>query len=539
MLINLLALTCFPFMVQEPAPAEQTVLVSLEGMVRDPDGKPIAGATIRIQGTKGYYQTRRGTPGTGAGKTSENGRYSLFFYTKPDSKVVVTAISAEAKGFVRFREDFLFDDELIVQTGKAATWDCVLARGEVLAGSFTIPLTARDRYFGAKNSDARFFFVVRGPSFRQAHVSEPGGKFEVWVPKGNYSIELIGQRTPLPVKKENVPSGSRGLEFVRVDPPVPEEMLALAFDALWEDMARNYSYFELKKIDWTALKKKYRAQALKAGTLPKFTDVLGEMLGELNDGHVRFIEPTDAMVAYRPGRQRVGENFDAVEKSIENPVWIGNGFARAGTTKADRFPVIRITRQSRADKESVRKVVEFIRAHADDAGFLVDLRGADGGSEPLAKEIAREFCAVKSIYAKSKYRNGPKPADFGPVYDRVLEPSAKPFTKPIACILGPGCASSGEALAKMLVCLPHVTSVGLPTRGSSGNPKPYKLPGVNVTVLYSRWVDLMPDGTPVEGRGIRPNVLVDLPDSAFDKADPIWEKAVELLRTRVNRINEQ
>ena len=37
----------------------------------------------------------------------------------------------------------------------------------------------------------------------------------------------------------------------------------------------------------------------------------------------------------------------------------------------------------------------------------------------------------------------------------------------------------------MMKCLPQVTTVGLPTRGSSGNPKPFKLPGVPVTVIYS------------------------------------------------------
>jgi C-terminal processing protease CtpA/Prc len=54
-----------------------------------------------------------------------------------------------------------------------------------------------------------------------------------------------------------------------------------------------------------------------------------------------------------------------------------------------------------------------------------------------------------------------------------------------------------------------------------------------VTIAYSRWVDLMPDGQPIEGRGIQPQIRVDLPDTAFEKRDPIWEAAVEALRKRV------
>jgi C-terminal processing protease CtpA/Prc len=88
----------------------------------------------------------------------------------------------------------------------------------------------------------------------------------------------------------------------------------------------------------------------------------------------------------------------------------------------------------------------------------------------------------------------------------------------------------------MMKCLPHVTTVGLPTRGSSGNPKPFTLPGVPVTVMYSRWVDLLPDGTPVEGRGVPPEIVVDLPETAYEKADPTWERAVQVLRQKVRSV---
>ena len=85
----------------------------------------------------------------------------------------------------------------------------------------------------------------------------------------------------------------------------------------------------------------------------------------------------------------------------------------------------------------------------------------------------------------------------------------------------------------MLVCLPNVISLGKPTRGSSGNPRPFKLPGLDITVMYSRWVDMMPDGSPIEGRGIQPNVLVDLPPAAYKNSDPTWEKAIDVLDAKI------
>jgi C-terminal processing protease CtpA/Prc len=115
----------------------------------------------------------------------------------------------------------------------------------------------------------------------------------------------------------------------------------------------------------------------------------------------------------------------------------------------------------------------------------------------------------------------------------VLKAAAKPYTKPVVCLIGPRAVSSGEGFVQMLKCLPHVTTVGARTRGSSGNPQPFALPGVPVTVWYSRWVDLLPDGTPIEGAGIAPDIAVQAPRHAYHEKDPTWDKAVEVLRAKV------
>ena len=79
--------------------------------------------------------------------------------------------------------------------------------------------------------------------------------------------------------------------------------------------------------------------------------------------------------------------------------------------------------------------------------------------------------------------------------------------------------------------MPQATLVGQPTRGSSGNPRPFNLPGLDLTVWYSRWIDLLPDGTTVEGKGIAPQVLVNEPPEAY-RAHPTWEKAIEVMREK-------
>src|SRR5262249_13076657 len=156
-------------------------------------------------------------------------------------------------------------------------------------------------------------------------------------------------------------------------------------------------------------------------------------------------------------------------------------------------------------------------------------RVANGGSEPLAQEIASQFCTKDTVYAKSKYRNGPGHNDFTKEYERTLTASANAFTNPVVCIISPGAVSSGEGFVQMMKCLPQVSTVGLPTRGASGNPAPYTLSGTGVTVIFSRWVDMMPDGKIFEDTGITPDVVVNEPRTAYVERDPTLEKALEIL----------
>jgi hypothetical protein len=510
-----------------PVPADEPfkdwVQSYLTGTVRDADGKPINGAKVQLNGTQG--------PTAGGGSwvfTGADGKYTYRLFVKPDSKAVVTEVIVSATGFVQLRERFLLE-EVVLLPGKKTEAHFTLARGEVLSGKFDVPL--HGKAIGVKPEELQLGFVVRGPSFKEYFLTEKGGRFEVWVPKGTYTIEavgMVGSRGP-PVRRENVPSGSADLKLAPIYPRPGAEALGKAFDALWDDMDRHYSHFALKKIDWKALKDRYRPQAVAAGDLREFVEVLTEMLGHLRDGHV-WID-FDAPISTYVSRADANYNRDAVSSALQEPTYCGN-LAFVGVTKADSFGVVVLTNQSRADKDSVRMVVEFIRAHHAAPGFLVDLREASGGNELLAQEIAREFCSKDAVYAKSKYRAGPGHGEFGPVYDRVLKAGEKPYTKPVVCLIGPRAVSSGEALVQMMKCLPHVTTVGARTRGSSGNPKPFELPGLAVTVWYSRWVDLMPDGTPIEGAGIAPDTAVDALPGAYKEKDPTWEKGVEVLRKK-------
>ncbi len=494
-------------------PTKDFILSHLTGTVHDPNGKPIERAKVHLNSMEGPYVTRDGNWAF----TGADGKYSARVFVKPKSKAVVTGVIVSAKGFVQLRERFLLE-EVVLEAGKDTELNFVLAGGEVLAGKVET-LHHGGPKSAIKPEEHWFILTVRGPSFKEYFQTEKGGRFEIWVPKGLYTMEVDA---PFPLRLENVPSGSSNLKLTVAYPRPSEKELARTFDALWDEMDRHYSYFVLKKIDWKTLKDRYKSKAIAAHDLREFVDILKEMLGHLHDGHVwvAFEGRNDTHV----NRADANYNHEVVWNALEKPAYCNN-FAFVGITKTDGFGAFVVTKQGKADKESVQQAVDFIRAHHDAPGFLVDLREAGGGNELLALGIAREFCGKDAVYAKSKSRAGPGHDDFGRVDVREL----------VVCLIGPQSVSSGEGFVQMMKCLPNVTTVGARTRGSSGNPRAFILPGVAVTVWYSRWVDLMPDGTPIEDAGIAPDLAVNGPADAYKEKDPTWEEAIEVLRRKASR----
>lgn len=303
-----------------------------------------------------------------------------------------------------------------------------------------------------------------------------------------------------------------------------------AFDELWADMDRHYSYFSIKQdVDWKALRRHYRPRVAKAASVEEFVEVLREMLAHLKDMHVWIAVKGKVIPTYRiPWKPNF--NLKVALAQLAEEVEI-NPFAIVGTTKRDRFGYLVIIRQSNATKALVRRTVAEIRKRRDASGFIVDLRvGCNGGNELLARFLAAAFCERETVYAKHRYRNNRRHDAFGPICSRVLMPSSKPFTKTVICLIGPGCISSGEALVLMMRSLPHVITIGEATRGASGNPRPHQVQEFGFSVWFSRWVDMDTEGIPFEGTGIHPAIAAKSALVSDRGRDVTLERATALLR---------
>jgi carboxyl-terminal processing protease len=525
---------CLIILVAASLQASDWGTVRFTGKVTDASGKPIKNVTVMINQVSNA--AIGGESATNAQAifhymdslktlTDADGKYDLPLLLKSDAANVRCELWFDKKQFVRVEKVVRFSP----RDGMVETLDAKLQPGLILAGVISVPEIKNNPSI----KDWIYLFEVTNKDFHDIFITDKatnkGGAFEIYLPPGEYSIR--GLDTPS-LKFDKVKAGTTNL---MLEPPPfvwSKDSVGKAFDDFWQVMDRNYSYFFLKtNVDWKALKEEYRPKAIQATNSDELAKALQQMLAPLRDLHIEILTPHGELPSYI-SRYSMNGNGKATLAELTETNRIDH-FAGIAKTKKDGFGYFVVMQQSNANEEFVKQAIAAIQKMRDTPGFIVDLRGANGGSEPLAQKIASQFCAKDTVYAKSKYRNGPNHDDFTKEYERVLKASPNPYTNPVVCIIGPGAVSSGEGFVQMMKCLPQVTTVGLPTRGASGNPQSYNLAGTGISVIFSRWVDLMPDGQTFEGKGILPDVIVDEPPSAYEQQDPTLEKALEILRQKI------
>lgn len=279
-----------------------------------------------------------------------------------------------------------------------------------------------------------------------------------------------------------------------------------SFDVIEDELDRYYSFFALKKLDWRARAAAYEAKARDAKTPEQFAAAILPLLAELKDLHV-VVQMADGrqIPAFAPETPR---NFDArtIAGALKDVKQIGRMGFTARTPEGYGYVAIGTLA---ADAKTTADMLAAFDALLDAKGLIVDLRVNGGGQETVAQQFASRLIAEPLPYAKNQFRGGAAHGDLLTLGTRQVQPhSDKPFRGPVACLIGPGCVSSGEGMALMFKALPQARLIGQPTRGASGNPQPVALPN-GLIVSYSTWVPLDLDDRPFEGVGIPPTKRID------------------------------
>jgi carboxyl-terminal processing protease len=300
-----------------------------------------------------------------------------------------------------------------------------------------------------------------------------------------------------------------------------------SLDVLARNLGRYYAHFPARPgLDWPAAVEAHRARFPEDVGAEAFAAAAKDLLARLEDPHVWIrVGAAPLVVAWNPPVPR-NVDFAVVAKSLEGARRIGRvglagelpgevGYLAVATLEgpAADFPPLAAALDERLDRRAL----------------VLDLRANGGGEETRALDLVSRLADKPRLYARRLVRTGAAPNDLGGAIEAWVRPrEGKRFAGPIAVLVGPGCMSSGEGMAQMLRVLPNAVFVGKPTRGASGNPRRLPLPN-GVDVWYSSWWNLLPDGTPTEGRGVVPDVAV----VHEGEGDPTLAAALVALRERL------
>lgn len=316
-------------------------------------------------------------------------------------------------------------------------------------------------------------------------------------------------------------------------PPAFSPALAeRAFDQLWQAFDQDYAMFVLRpEVNWSALREQYRPKAVAAASVYEFAGVCAEMLKHLRDLHIWLkAAGADVPVFNRP---RFANANPSANKSLfpelnDNPA----GVQWAATT--DKLGYLAIYNWSHPDiPAEVDSALEQLRATR---ALIVDVRLNGGGSEDLAQEVAGRFVPRPFTYAYSQFRTGPEHTNLTTKIERIVGPRGPwRYDRPVILLIGQKCMSSNESFVAMMSGDPNLTTMGDHTCGSSGNPKMVQLP-MDITVSVPRWIDYLPDGSPLDERGFRPQVVFKPRPGAFDgNRDDLLSAALARLRQSPNQ----
>src|ERR1043166_1957593 len=314
---------------------------------------------------------------------------------------------------------------------------------------------------------------------------------------------------------------------VKLPPPITKALAEEAFDKLWEGFDRDYAMFALRPdVDWGKLRDEYRPKAIAAQSAYEFADVCAEMLKPLRDLHIWLsIAGADVPVFNRPRASNSNPSAHRRILGALNNTGRDLGWAVTG----DKVGYLAIYGWNQTDLPS--RCHEILEEMRDTRALIVDVRLNGGGSEDLAMEVAGRFLSQKFVYAYSQFRNGPAHTNSTAKIPREVLPRGPwRYNRPVLLLIGQKCMSSNESFIAMMSGDPDVTTMGDHTCGSSGNPRMLNLP-MDITVSIPRWIDYLPDGTPLDERGVQPQVSFEPKSGAFEGSrDDLLTVALERLR---------
>lgn len=311
-----------------------------------------------------------------------------------------------------------------------------------------------------------------------------------------------------------------------IRPPLQQSTPRELFEYLWNDIDQRYSYFEEKQIDWMAVKQQY--DSLIHDDMDEFElfDVLGNMLWELQDGHVNLLSSFN--------RSRNWDWFEGYPLFYDEQLifdeYLKTDYRIIGPLLVQTIDsMLYLNYRSFERSISEQHMNEIIRLLQTHKGLIIDLRNNGGGSLKNAYTMASRFIEQETKFAQQRFKSGPKHNDFTPFVNmQISAHNGERYLGKIAVLTNRKSYSATTFFAQMMKVLPQARLFGDQTGGGGGIPAYAELAnGWTYRFSASQTIDL-------EGNHIEFGVLVDHlltdPSLVIAGKDHFIEAAIEWLQ---------
>ena len=303
------------------------------------------------------------------------------------------------------------------------------------------------------------------------------------------------------------------------------------FEALWKIIDQRYCFFDYKQkeygLDWNEVKARYSAQIDNRMTEGQLFEVLGNMLGELRDGHVNMYASFNT-ARYWSWQENYPKNCsDTLLRR-----YLGTDYRIAASLKYRRLDdnIGYIRCESFENAIGDGNLDEVMMYLSPCNALIVDVRNNGGGQLTTAEKFAARFTNSNVLVGYMQHKTGTGHSDFSSMKEQILKPSKGiRWQKSVYVLTNRSVYSAANEFVKYMKCCPGVVVVGDKTGGGAGMPFSSELPnGWSIRFSACPMYDRNKNSTEF---GIEPDYKVSLIDDDTAKGiDTIIEYARTLSR---------
>ena len=196
------------------------------------------------------------------------------------------------------------------------------------------------------------------------------------------------------------------------------------FEALWRIIDEHYCFFDYKHetygLDWDEVYERYSRQVNDGMTEEQMFEVLGNMLGELRDGHVNMYAPFD-LSRYWSWHEDFPANFsDTLQRRyLDTDYMIASGLKYRKLDDNIGYIYCGTFNTSFGDGN----LDEVMLALATCNGLILDVRDNGGGQLTAASKLAARFTNKDILVGYMRHKTGRGRSDFSGMEEQRLKPS--------------------------------------------------------------------------------------------------------------------